>query len=203
MVLMVILVFCANTVVFPNENRISLGFEYGNFFEDRTDGGTDIETYMGSPGLNFCAYHLWDNFGFFHSHSFLFPNKITSNIDGYDYLFKYNFIIGPAYKILFTEKFDMTLGLGLSLGPTIGEINHKELSQFSMGIGGDIGFSFFLNKIAYINMCSIFSYQNVNTTSTDTGTYDNEGAENKKIEWSKKYNMTGIRPYLRIGVLVK
>jgi hypothetical protein len=158
---------------------------------------------MGSPGVEFCAYHLWDNFGLFHSHSFLFPNNITTDIDGYDYLFKYNFIVGPAYKIAFTEYFDMTLGLGLSFGPTIGEINNETLSQFSMGIGGDMGFSFFLNKTAYINIGGIFSYLFVNTTTTGTEIDDAEGDETKKIEWSKKYNMVGIRPYIRIGLLIK
>jgi hypothetical protein len=32
-------------MVFSNENRISFGFEYGNFFEKRMDGDIDIETY--------------------------------------------------------------------------------------------------------------------------------------------------------------
>ena len=64
LVFMVILVLCANTMVFSNENRLSMGFEYGNFFEKRTDSGVDIETYRGSPGFDFSGYHLWDNFGF-------------------------------------------------------------------------------------------------------------------------------------------
>jgi hypothetical protein len=190
-------------MVFPNDTRLSLGFEYDNFFEKRTDGGIDIETYLGSPGLYFSAYHLWDSFGFFHNHSFIFPNNITTNIDGYDYFFKYNFMMGPAYKITFTEKFDMTLGLGFSFGPTVGEINNKALSQFSMGTGGDIGFSLFLNKMAYINIGSMFSYLFVNITSAGTGTSDDEGSEDEKIEWSKKYNMTGIRPYIKIGLLIQ
>ena len=199
MVLMVILIVYANTVAFSNDNRLSLGFEYGNFFEKRTDGGIDIETYKGS-GINFSAYHLWNNFGFFHNHSFLFPNNITSNRDGYDYFFQYNFIIGPAFKIAFGEKIDITFGGGFSMGPTIGELHTRSLSQFNMGIGGDIGVSFFVNKMFYVNIGSIITYHFANITSTGTGTYDDEGDENKETEWSRNYTMAGIRPYIRIGI---
>lgn len=201
-VLMVILIFYASTTAFSNENRLSLGFGYGNFFEKRTDAGVDIKTYMGSPGLDFCVYHLWGNFGFFHNHSFLFPNNIISNIDRYDYFFQYNFIMGPAFKITFTETFDMTLGIGLSFGPTIGELNNNSLSLFRLGMGGDIGISFFVNKLVYINIGGICSYYFANTTSTGTGTYDEDGDENKVTEWSKNYNMAGVRPYIRIGVSI-
>jgi hypothetical protein len=187
-------------MIFANDNRLSLGFEFGNFFEKRTDGGIGIETYMGAPGLNFCAYALWNNVGFFHSHSFLFPNNIKTNVDGYDYFFQYNFIMGPAFRIPFTEKFDMTLGLGFSFGPTIGTFNDKTLSQFNLGIGGDAGFSFSVNKMVYVNIGAIYSYLFLNRTSTGTGTYDDDGDENTTAEWSKNYNMTAIRPYIRTGL---
>jgi hypothetical protein len=202
LILMVIITLWVNTMVFSNDNRLSIGFEYGNFFEKRTDDGINIETYMGSPGFNLGFFHLWDNFGFFHIHSFLFPNNISSNIDGYDYFFQYNFIIGPAFKIPFTEKFDMTLGIGFSLGPTVGEQNNS-INLLNMGIGGDIGCSYFFNKMVYINIGSIFSYHFLNITSTGTGTYDDEGDENEIAKLSKNYNLAGVRPYIRIGMLLK
>jgi hypothetical protein len=65
----------------------------GLFLKKGRTGGIGIETYKGSPEIDFCAYPLWNNFGFFHNHLFLFPNNITANIDGYDYFFQYNFII--------------------------------------------------------------------------------------------------------------
>ena len=155
-----------------------------------------------SIGLDFCAYHLWDNFGFFQNHSFLFPNNIIANRDEYHYFFQYNFIIGPAFRIPFTKTVDMTLGPGLSFGPIIGEHNSRSLSQFNLGIGGDAGVSFFVNKMMYVTIGSLFSYLFVNTTSTGTGKYDDEGDEITTRKWSKNYNMAGVRPYIRIGMLV-
>jgi len=203
-ILTVILAFVINVTAFSMENRFSLGFEYGIFFENSTDNGVDIYKYVGSPGINMSFYHLWANIGFFHSYSYLFPITVSSNVGSYEYFFRFNFIIGPAYKITFTEKIDMTLGLGFSLGPTIGELNNKSFTQFSMGIGSDIGVSFFLNKMAYINIGSIFSYHFANVTSKGTGKYkvddDGDRDEIKDTEWLRNYNMIGVRPYLRFGI---
>jgi hypothetical protein len=150
---------------------------------------------MGSPGVDLSSFHFWDNFGFFFNNSFLFPSNIKTNIDGYNYGFMYNFIIGPAYKITFTPKMDMTLGVGFSLGPVVGE----PTTLFNVGIGGDIGISYFLNKYVYINIGSVLSYHFWNRSSTDTGTYDQEGDEIDISEYSKNYNMFGVRPYIRMG----
>ena len=155
MVLTVVLALGINTMLFSSENRLSMGFEYGSFFENRTDDGIGIETYRGSPGINFSAYHLWENFGFFHSHSFLFPNKVSTNIDGYEYFFEYNLVIGPAFKIAFTEKMDMNFGFGFGLSPIVGELHNKTLTQFNLGIGGDIGFSYLFNKMFSFFKCEL------------------------------------------------
>jgi len=98
----------------------------------------------------------------------------------------------------------MTLGIGFSLGPTTGELNDKAFTQFSIGIGGDIGVSFFLNRMAYINIGGIFSYHFANVTSTDTGRYevddDGDRDEIRDTEWSDNYNMGGVKPYIRFGI---
>ena len=204
MILTVILAFVINVAAFSMENRLAFGFEYGNFFENSTDSGVDINKYVGSPGLNMSFYHLWDNLGFFHNYSYLFPTTVSSNIGSYEYFFRFNFIIGPAYKIVFTEKIDMNLGIGFSLGPTIGKLNNKAFTQFCMGIGGDIGVSFFLNKMTYINIGSILSYHFANVTSIDTGKYvvdeDGDRDEINDTAWSDNYSMIGVRPYIRFGI---
>jgi hypothetical protein len=62
-VLTVVLAFAVSATLFSQERafdgnrrsyetRIAFGFEYGNFFENRTDAGIDIETYLGSPGMH-------------------------------------------------------------------------------------------------------------------------------------------------------
>jgi len=204
MILTVILAFVINAAAFSMENRLSFGFEYGNFFENSTDGGVDTEKYVTSPGLNMSFYHLWDNLGFFHNYSYLFPIAVSSNVGSYEYSFRFNFIVGPAYKIVFTEKMDMNLGIGFSLGPTIGKLNNRAFTQFSMGIGGDIGVSFFLNKMTYINIGSILSYHFANITSIDTGKYvvdeDGDRDEINDTAWSDNYSMIGVRPYVKFGI---
>lgn len=206
-VLIGFLMLCVNITAFSFESRLSFGFEFGNTFETRTDRGIDIETYMGSPGVDLSGYYFWDNIGFFINNSFLFPNIVKTNIDVYDYFFQYNFIIGPAFKIRFNEKTDMTLGLGFSLGPTIGENNNISMSLFNLGIAGDIGLNYFINKIVYISIGSIFSYHFFNVTKTDTGEYildgDGDREYNYDIKRSKSYNSVGIRPYIKIGWRIK
>jgi hypothetical protein len=203
-VLMIALALSINKMLVAqeSESRLSFGFDYGNFFEKRTNSGTNFETYMGSPGLDLNFFHLWNNFGFYHTHQFLFPSHIQSNIDGYDYFFQYNFIIGPAFKIPFATM-DMTLGAGFSMGLTTGE----PTSLFSMGIGGDIGFSWHLNDLVYINLGSAFSYHFANQTSTGTGEYeiedDGDREEIEYHEWSRNYRRFGIVPYIKIGFSIR
>jgi hypothetical protein len=75
----------------------------------------------------------------------------------------------------------------------------KPTTLFSVGIGGDIGISYFLNKYVYINVGSVLSYHFWNHSSTGTGTYDPEGDEIDISEYSKNYSMFGVRPYIRMG----
>jgi hypothetical protein len=184
------------------ETRVTFGFEYGNFFDTRTDEGADIETCMRSPGLNLSLYHLWDNIGFFYNFSFLFPNNVNSNINGYEYFFLFNFIVGPAFKIPLGDRFSLIGGTGFSLSPVFGEINDASLVLVNMGIGGDIGFSVKIDKMAYVEIGSLLSYHFGNVTRTGTGRYeeDEEGDRNeiKDTGWSSNYNMGGVRPYVRI-----
>jgi hypothetical protein len=182
-------------MAFSYEGRLSFGFEYGNFWENRTDDGIDFKTYISSPGIALSSFHFWDNFGFFFNNSFLFPNNIETNIDGYDYGFMYNFIIGPAFKIAFTPKMDMALGVGFSLGPVVGE----PTTLFNVGMGGNICVSYFINKFVYISIGSTLSYHFWNLSSTGTGTYDYEGDEIDRSVYSKNYSMFGVRPYIGMG----
>jgi hypothetical protein len=71
--------------------------------------------------------------------------------------------------------------------------------MFNLGIGGDVGISYFFNKIVYLNVGSLFSYHFFNISSIGNGTYDDDGDENKDPIRSKNYYLTGIRPYISIG----
>jgi hypothetical protein len=203
---MVVLIIGISTMAFSKENRITMGVEYGNFFEKRTESGVDFDTYMGSPGFNLSSWHLWDNAGFFFHNSFLFPSNVSSNREGLDYFFHYNLILGPAFKIASNKRFDLSFAVGFSLGVTTGEANNKTLNQFNMGLGGDIGLSYLVNRVVYVSVGSLLSYHFFNITSIGTGEYkiddDGDREEIEDIERSKNYNMTGIRPYIKIGFLI-
>jgi hypothetical protein len=204
---MVVFTISTTVLAFSNENRITMGFEYGNFFEKRTDSGVDFDTYMGSPGFNLSSWHLWDNVGFFFHNSFLAPSNVSSNRDGFDYFFHYNLILGPAFKIGFNKRLDLSFAIGFSLGVTAGEANNKTLNQFNMGLGGDIGLSYHINRVVFVSVGSLLSYHFMNVTNTGTGTYvTDEDGNTKDIEetaMSKNYNMAGIRPYIKIGFLIE
>ena len=145
-------------MAFSNENRITMGFEYGNFFEKRTDSDIDLDTYVGAPGFNLSSWHLWNNVGFFFHSSFLIPTHISSNKDGFDYFFHYNLILGPAFKAAFTEKLDLSFGVGFSLGIIAGMVDNKNLTQLNIGIGSDVGLSYLINSVVYISAGSLVSY---------------------------------------------
>jgi hypothetical protein len=204
LVMAAVLALAASAALFSEETRVASGFEYGNFFENRTDDGLDIETYMGAPGLNFSLYQLWDNVGFFYNFSFLFSNSVKSNADGYEYFFLFNFIVGPAFKIPLGDRFSLVGGAGFSLLPVFGEINDTSLILINMGIGGDIGFSIRINKAAYVEIGSLLTYHFGNITRTGTGRYeedeDGDRDEIKDTGWSQNYSLGGLRPYIRFGM---
>ncbi|MCL2833682.1 MAG: hypothetical protein FWD78_10970 [Treponema sp.] len=66
------------------ESWLSLGFEYGNFFESiPTIAGTE-KLYTVSPGIDLNAYTFWNNknIGLFVHDIFAFPQNITLEING-------------------------------------------------------------------------------------------------------------------------
>jgi hypothetical protein len=205
-VLMVVLAAVTGTMAFSNENRITMGFEYGNFFEKRTDSDIDFDTYVSAPGFSLSSWHLWNNVGFFFHNSFLIPGYVSSNRDGFDYFFHYNLTLGPAFKVAFTEKLDLSFGIGFSLGVIAGIADDKNLAQFNIGIGGDAGLSYLINRVVYISAGSLVSYHFMNLTSTGTGVYvtddDGDRKEIKETARSKNYNMAGIRPYIKFGIMI-
>jgi hypothetical protein len=201
--LMVILAAGISAMAFSNENRITMGFEYGNFFEKRTDSDIDFDTYVGAPGFSLSNWHLWNDVGFFFHTSFLIPSHVSSNRDGFDYFFHYNLTLGPAFKVVFTEKLDLSFGIGFSLGIIAGMADNRKLAQFNIGIGGDVGLSYFINKAVYISAGSLLTYHFMNVTSKGTGVdaTDDDG-DSEEIARSKDYTMAGIRPYIKFGILI-
>ncbi|MDR1232249.1 MAG: hypothetical protein LBK61_12725 [Spirochaetaceae bacterium] len=189
------------SMTFSHEGWLSFNAGYGNYFENNSEKSI----YTGSPGFDFYQYHFWNNFGFFIDLSFSIP--VIVNDDRYTYYFQFGNIVGPAFKINITERMKMKWGLGFSYQIIVGEYNGYSLTNFNSGIGGDVNFTYILNKLVYINIGTIVNYHFGNVATTGTGTYyyneDGDREENEIVEWTKNYSMIGLRPYIGIGLLLK
>jgi hypothetical protein len=185
-----------NAQAFSFESWFGAGFEYGNFFEKKQEAGSTIESYIGSPGIDMSSFQLWDNFGYFISLSFLFPNNIVMDDDACSFFFQFAYVLGPAFKFDINEKISIKTGFGFSSQLMRGEYDHNSLMNINLGIGGDAGISYMVNHLINISMGAIVNYQFASLTSMDTA-----AGETKK--WAKNYSMTGLRPYIRIGFVFR
>jgi hypothetical protein len=185
------------SMAFSHEGWLSFGAGYGNLFENNLENSI----YIGSPGFDFYQYHFWNNFGFFVDLNFSVPAIV--NNDRYTYYFQFGNIVGPAFNIDITERAKIKLGLGFSYQVMVGKYNDNSLTDFNLGIGGDINFAYIINKLVYINIGTTVNYHFGNIETIGTGTYDEEGDENETSEWTKNYSMIGLRPYIGIGLLLK
>ena len=95
-----------------NETSLSAGFEFGNALEHHPDDGNN---YFGSPGMNIEGYSFWNggNFGMFYHGAFMFPVVGEENHD-----FQWGAMIGPAFRVRFTEKLTLQTGIGFGVSGT-------------------------------------------------------------------------------------
>jgi hypothetical protein len=211
--LSLVLIVGINSIGFSlSETWFSLGFEYGNSFENTSSGGNSASSYMGSPGINLNVYQFWNNMnvGIFVHDIFAFPQKITSEINGvkidadlsvYDFLMQVGIIIGPGFRYSFNDRLKLQYGIGFSFMETAGAYNEYipgygtigfSLLAFNFGIGGDIGIKYDITDVFFINIGSILTFDFANHTSLKSS-YGNAS------DWAKNYSMFGLRPYICIG----
>ena len=195
-VLIMALVSGINVSAFSFESWFSTGFEYGNFFEKKQEAGSTIESYIGSPGIDMSSFQLWDNFGYFISLSFLFPNNIVMDDEAYNFFFQFAYVLGPAFKFNINEKLNIKTGFGFSSQFMRGEYDQNALMNINLGIGGDAGIAYMVTRLINISIGAIVNCQFASLTSMDTAV-----GETKK--WAKNYSMTGLRPYIRIGFVFR
>jgi len=196
----VILIFlCMSAMVFSDEWRaeerwLSIGANFGNYFEDGSDLG---DFHVGSPGLNLSGYSFSNhrNIGFFFNFGVLFPvmNSIESN---YNPTIQADFLLGPGFRFNITDRFRLYCGAGLNVNLLTLYDRESVSAEFlndkiSFGIGGDVGVKFDFTNAIFINVGSTVSYNFAAYNFVET----NKVASG----WIDGYSMIGIRPYVGIG----
>ena len=211
--LLLVMVIGINTAVFSlTESWLSIGFEYGNFWESSSDGRDYVKGYIGSPGISLSAYSFWNgkNVGIFVHDIFAFPSKMTAEINGvktkvdlsvYDFMMQLGMVIGPGFRVHISDNFKLHFGVGFSFLLNYATYtrstylyNNVSFSLFAVniGIGGDIGAKYDFTDIFYLNIGSVVTFDFVNYTSTGSS-FSSVSA------WAKNYFMFGLRPYICIG----
>jgi len=215
LLLILILIAVATPVFSESESSIGLGFGWGNFFENTKEDGDAIKTYVGSPGITLDSFQFWNghNIGLFANVGFLFPTKMTMDINGaknsvdlslYDFLFQDSIMIGSGFRYNINERFTLLCGLGLDFLMTFGKYTREtflfsnvtySMLTISLGIGSDIGIKFDITDIVFIKLGSTLAYDFLcySSASSNVSSVSVSG-------WASNYSMFSFRPYLCIGL---
>lgn len=210
----IIIILTTAVVYADSESWMSLGFESGHFFEHASDSTYTANSYMSSPGIAFSGYTFWNdkNVGLFIHDSFLFPQKMSSDITGktedidldiYDFFVQVGIIFGPGFKYDFSEQLKLHYGIGLSILETAakyskdyqyyGNVSFSMLA-FNFGLGGDIGIKYDITDSFYLDLGSIINYDFKNHTSIQSSYGDSSAWSNSN------YRMISFRPYFCLGL---
>jgi len=222
-IIIILLLSCLITTVgfTLSETFISVGYENENHLEFDTSKNTETSdqwSYMNSSGVNIKINQFWNGkkIGLFVQQSFLAPtsSKVVNGnerayyltVKDFDMMFKYNLIVGPAFRFSFKEKFNLNLGAGFSfsyltanLGTRYaqnrGIINYG-LSMYKfyyMGLGVNLDFNYDVTDIMHIGFGSIFNFK----------FYRHQTIENPVESYSfpntSDWFGLGIKPYIYIG----
>jgi hypothetical protein len=182
------------------EDWPSIGFGFGNFFENASN--MDLK-YIGSPGINFNNYSFWNrNFiGMFLHGSASIP--VIENDNTYDYVFQYNVILGPGFRVGITDKLKLRFGAGLDVMGLFGEQNKDSvdysISGISWGVGGDVGLKYEITDIFFVNVGFVFSYNFLQYADVNSSSDGKKTWTEVSSDWTKNYSIFGINPYISIG----
>jgi hypothetical protein len=204
--LLVIFLISANFLAFSQiqESWLSLGFEFGNSFVKYPDEGF---SYLGSPGINLNQYVFYNNknIGLFGHLSFLFPAIEKHNDTNYDYLFQYEWMIGPAFRHGINDKLHLRFAIGLNVTWPFDANFSKESTDYrltaaNIGIGGDVGIKYDFSYKYYLNIGLALAYNFINSTIVDSISDDRKVRTRVSEDLYLNYVMIGIRPYIGIGI---
>jgi hypothetical protein len=211
-----------------SETWVSMGLEYGFYFENVSDYGDNLKQFpfkvytgkstMNSLGVNFKTYKFWNdnNVGLFTHNIIAFPKIGTTNkphvdLDTDRFLVQVGLIIGPGFRYNFNDNVLLQFGLGLNIMGTILDFNtpvtfidlNSGLIFSDMTEYGTLAFNFGVGADIGIKFDLTDNFF-INIGSIATIDFANSttvlSAFNNGGDWAKKYSMFGVRPYLCIGL---
>ena len=211
--LILFLILIGNAIA-ESESWLSIGVEYGNFFEKTSSSGVTLDSYIGSPGMSLSDYTFWnkDNIGLFVHDSFLLPKDMTATINGatsnidlsiYDLMIQTGLLIGPGVRYIICPNIAMHFGFGPNIIETSASyskynsyynqtISYSMLS-FDIGAGIDAGFKVDFGSVLYLDIGTLVIFDMINYTSISSS-FGNASA------WSDgNYSLISVQPYLCLG----
>ena len=205
-ILVVVLLIGVNGFVFSQiESWTSIGFEFGNSFQKYPE---QKNSYLGAPGFNVNMYQFYDlkNIGFFLHFAALFPAVEKHDNINYDYVFQYDWIMGPGFRHIINDNLSLRFGTGLHMTwPLYAEYIAKNidytLDAVNFGIGADFGVKYDFTEKFYFDFGLTLAYDFINFVSIDS--YSNDGKVRTRISDDVNignYILGGIKPYIGIGV---
>jgi len=188
-----------------DEVWLSVGLEYGNYFDSYTEGNTKMSSYTGSPGISIKSHRSFNkNFGYF-AHGFIgvpVINSANHNFKNYDFRFQGGIVIGVHFRHNITEKFIFNCGLGVNIMayvfgyevylPLYGNAYFDELCM-DYGIASDIGIRYNFNEKIFLSLGTLLSYDFLRTRNVEAS------FGNTTFGFVKDFNMFTLRPYMTVG----
>ncbi|MDR0599388.1 MAG: hypothetical protein LBG84_04815 [Treponema sp.] len=182
----------------------SVGLEFGNSFQKYPGEGWG---YLGAPGLNVNFYRFGGggNGGLFFHFAALFPVIERRGGSNYDYLFQYDWIIGPGFRWA-ARGGGFHFGAGLHMGwPLYGEYAGEAGDYVSravnFGLGLDAGFKYDLSDRWYIDFGLTLAYDFINATAREVSSGGGRVVTRVSNDtFAGDYSMAGVKPYLGMGV---
>jgi hypothetical protein len=210
---LIILIIGNKFLVFSfTETWLSTNFIYTNHWDNNSNELISGNGYIGSLGviINLYQFRNNSNIGLYLNSVLSFPVKMIANINDskididlrtYDFLMQFGLIIGPGFKYIINNDFNLYYGIGLSY-----LFNHAHYTRetfyfsniYNFGIGGDIGIKYNFNKTLYFNIGSIISFEILSFASI---LISNPFID--EFRFNKNYTIFGIKPYIGFGINIK
>lgn len=139
------------------ERWVSFCLDYANFFAWNSESGF---YHVVSPGMDIRKYEFTGdkNIGSFMYLSFLYPTKVTYTENGTKIsrdigeMNQGDFIFGSGYRYRFSSNDNMQLHGSIGVSVLFTGSESKDVEDFDVGVGGDIGIKYDMHDIFYRNI---------------------------------------------------
>lgn len=201
-ILLVLVLSSVFVFALETEARVSVTYGHGLFFEKGSEQGVTAKSDIVAPGvdISIAGYFNNTNLGAYLNTAYNFPSKLTATLNNvkvetvrsdYEWATIISAILGFTYKRDF-GNISVFGAVGPHFAQTALTTKYLGVLNYSFGIGGDIGVSFFPMKNFYITGGSLLAYDFFSTGKVKTA----YGSASRK----GSYNLFSVVPYIGIGI---